>query len=309
MRIGFIGLGLMGCGMAANLLRSGFALTVCDLSDTAVAPLVALGASRVLTPAEVAAKSDIVFTSLPTPASVEAVGFGPDGLAQGAGRGLIWFDLSTNAVDVVRDLHARCLPLGVRFLDAPVSGGPAGAASGKLAIWIGGDRAATEEAAAVLAVIADAVRHIGEIGAGTIAKLVHNMASTAIVSVLAEVMTLGTRAGLEPLVLWEAIRSGAAGRMRSFDNIGRRFLQDRYDPPTFALRGMHKDISLALQLARENEVPMRMCSLVLQDTVEALNRGWGEMDCHAFLQLQQERAGVDKFGLSEAEIAAVMART
>lgn len=305
MKVGFIGLGLMGRGMAGNIQKGGHSLVVHDLNRKSADPFVEAGAEWADTPRQLAAQCDIVFTSLPTPKDVEAVGFGPDGLIEGLRDKAIWLDLSTNAVDAVRDIHARASEKGVAFLDAPVSGGPGGAASGKLAIWVGGDKAAFETAQPVLDSMADQARYIGEIGAGSIAKLVHNMASTAYNAIMAEVLTMGVKAGLDIVPLWEAIRTGAAGRMRSFDNVGRRFLQGKLDPPNFALRLVHKDIGLALQLARENDVPMRLCNLVHQDITEAMNRGWSGRDSQSFLVLQQERAGVPPFALSPDEVEAV----
>src|SRR5580658_5867334 len=141
MRVGFIGLGMMGKGMAANLQKGGHELVVNDLTRQAASQHLENGAIWAESPRAVAEVCDIVFTSLPTPADVEAVGLGEHGLAAGFRKGAAWFDLSTNAVDVVRRLHARLAEQDVHFLDGPVSGGPRGANSGKLAIWVGGDRA------------------------------------------------------------------------------------------------------------------------------------------------------------------------
>ena len=219
-----------------------------------------------------------MFTSLPTPADVEKVGTGEDGLVSGFRKGAAWFDLSTNAVDVVRTLHAQLAEKGVAFLDAPVSGGPSGANSGRLAIWVGGDKAVFDKYKAVLDAMGDAARYIGPIGAGSIAKLVHNAAGAAVNIVLSEVFTMGVKAGVEPLPLWEAIRQGAGGRARLFDRMSRDFLTGIYDPPDFALRLLHKDVSLACQLAREVSVPMRLTNLAHQELTEALNRGWAQRD-------------------------------
>lgn len=309
MKVGFIGLGKMGRGMAANLQKAGHDLVVTDLSKDAAETLLAQGAQWAENPRELAAAVEVMFTSLPTPADVERVGFGDDGLVAGLAAGSGWFDLSTNAVDVVRSLHARAAEQGISFLDAPVSGGPAGAASGKLAIWVGGEEAAFTRFRPVLDAMSDQCRYIGEIGAGTIAKLVHNMASAAMNHIMAEVLTLGVKAGLEPLPLWEAIRTGAVGRMRSFDQVGMRFLQGKLDPPSFALRLLHKDITLALELSRDVNVPMRLCELVGLEIVEAMNRGWEGRDSQSFLVLQQERANVAPFALTAEDIAGVHART
>jgi 3-hydroxyisobutyrate dehydrogenase len=189
MQIGFIGLGMMGAGMASNLQKAGHQLIVHDLSRQAASRHLANGATWADSPRAVAQQVDLVFTSLPTPANVEKVGMGEDGLASGFRKGAAWFDLSTNAVDVVRKLHAQLAEQGVAFLDAPVSGGPSGANSGRLAIWVGGDKAVFDQYKPVLDAMGDAARYIGPIGAGSIAKLVHNAAGAAVSTALAEVFT------------------------------------------------------------------------------------------------------------------------
>jgi 3-hydroxyisobutyrate dehydrogenase len=306
MKIGFIGLGMMGRGMAANLQKAGYALVVHDLTRQAASQHLENGATWVPTPRAVAQACDLVFTSLPTPADVEEVGLGAEGLAAGFRAGAAWFDLSTNAVDVVRRLNATFAAKGVDFLDAPVSGGPIGAESGRLAIWVGGDKAVFDRHKAVLDAMGDQARYIGPPGAGTIAKLVHNISSAAINTAVTEAMTMGVKAGLDPLALWEAIRTGSAGRMRCFDGVGRRFLPGRFDPPNFELRLIQKDVLLALQLARETNVPMRLCSLVAQDIAEAMNRGWSKRDSQSFLLLQQERAGIPPIAVSDEQIKRVI---
>ena len=308
MRIGFIGLGMMGNGMAANLQKGGHDLVVHDLTRQAASQHLANGATWADSPRAVAEACDSVFTSLPTPADVEAVGLGEDGLAAGFRKGAAWFDLSTNAVDVVRRLHATFSAQEVDFLDAPVSGGPHGASSGRLAIWVGGEKAVFDKFRAALGAMGDQAAYIGPIGAGTIAKLTHNCAGAAINTVLAEVFTMGVKAGVEPLALWEAIRQGATGRQRTFDRLGGQFLQGRYEPPDFALRLLHKDVSLALQLGREVSVPMRLCNLALQEMTEAMNRGWAARDSRSFMLLQQERAGIAPLAVPAEQIRAVVDR-
>src|SRR5271157_4695401 len=308
MKVGFIGLGNMGRGMAANIQKAGYALVVNDLTQEAASQHLENGASWAETPHALAETCDVVFTSLPTPADVEAVAFGEQGLAAGFRKGAAWFDLSTNAVDVVRRLHASFAAQGVDLLDAPVIGGPAGASSGRLAIWVGGDKPVFDHYQAVLNAIADQARYVGPIGAGTIAKLTHNLAAAALSTVMAEVLTMGVKAGLEPLQLWEAIRQGALGRQRTFEMLGTRFLPGRFDPPNFQLRLAHKDVLLALQLAREVSVPMRLCNLVSQEITEAMNRGWGGRDSQSFMLLQQERAGIPPIEVPIEQITAIQER-
>ena len=305
MKVGFIGLGMMGRGMAANLQKAGYELVVNDLTRQAASQHLENGAIWAATPRSLAETCDVVFTSLPTPGDVEAVCNGEEGLAAGFRRGAAWFDLSTNAVDVVRRLHDALAGQGVDFLDAPISGGPAGAVSGKLAIWVGGDKAAFDRHRDVLAAMADQARYIGPIGAGSIAKLSHNLASTALASLLAEVVTVGVKAGVEPLPLWEAIRQGSAGRQNTFEIFGTRVLPGQFETPSFALRLLHKDVALALQLGREVGVPMRLANLAYQEITEAINRGWGGRDSMSFTQLQQERAGIAPIAVPIDKINAV----
>ncbi len=308
MRAGFIGLGTMGGPMAANLQKSGTPLIVHDLHRQAAGRVEAAGATWAATPREVAAGAEVVFTSLPAPADVAAVADGADGLLAGLRPGAVWFDLSTNSLAVIRALHARCAAAGVALLDAPVSGGPKGANSGRLAIWVGGDRAAFDAHRAALDAIGDRARYIGAIGAGTIAKLTHNAAGAAINQVLAEVFTMGVKAGVEPLALWEAIRQGATGRNRVFDRMGDHFLTGSYDPPEFAFRLIHKDVSLAAELGREVGVPMRMVNLALAEMTETLSRGWGGRDSRVSMKLQEERSGIAPLALDPAAIRAVLER-
>ncbi|MDP6346585.1 MAG: NAD(P)-dependent oxidoreductase, partial [Alphaproteobacteria bacterium] len=218
---------------------------------------------------------------------------GETGLIAGLAKDGVLFDLSTNSPTLVRRIHAAFAEQGLHMLDAPVSGGPKGAASGKLAIWVGGERAVFERHRAVLDALGDQVRYIGDIGAGSIAKLVHNSAGYAIQCALAEVFSVGVKAGVEPLALWQAVRQGARGRQRTFDSLADHFLVNQYDPPDFALALAHKDVALAGQLGRDMGVPMRMVDLTEAELSEALNRGWAERDSRVAMLLQTERAGVD----------------
>ena len=290
MRIGFIGLGTMGASMALNLQAAGHQLAVNDLRRDAAAPHIKNGATWAASARDAGAGADIVFTSLPGPREVEAVA---DELIESMRAGTAWFDLSTNSPTVVRKLHARFAAKNIALLDAPVSGGPVGAKSGKLALWVGGERAQFDRHHAVLGAIGDQVLYIGDIGAGSVAKLVHNCAGYAIQAALAEVFTLGVKAGVPPLDLWAAVRQGFLGRMRTFDRLGKQFLQGVFDPPDFALKLAHKDVTLAIELGRELGVPMRVSGLAHAEMTEALNRGWAERDSRVAMLLQEERAGVD----------------
>src|SRR6266849_588722 len=235
--VGFVGLGTMGGPMAANLQKAGFKLVVHDLRRQAASHHLNSGAVWADSPRALAREADVIFSSLPEPSDVEAVALGPDGLIAGMKPGAAYFDLSTNSPGVVKKLHAAFAEKGAHMLDAPVSGGPAGAASRKLAIWVGGDENVFNQHKAVL--------------------------------------------------------EGAAGRRFTFDALIDQFLPGKYDPPAFALKLAHKDVSLANALGRELGMPMRMCNLTLAEMTEALARGWGGRDSRAVMLLQQERAGVE----------------
>jgi len=293
MKVGFIGLGTMGRHMAANLQKAGHELVVHDVRKDAAEPHVKNGARWADTPRAVAEAVDVVFTSLPGPAEVEAVALDErGGLLTGLTAGKAYFDLSTNSPTVVRRLHAIFKARGVDVLDAPVSGGPRGAESRRLALWVGGDEAVFKKFKAVLDAIGDQAYYVGPIGAGSIAKLVHNCAGYVVQTALAEVFTMGVKAGVEPLAIWKAVRQGAGGRRRTFDGLADQFLPGTFEPPSFALRLAHKDVSLAVALGREHKVPMRLANITLEEMTEALNRGWGERDSRVAMLLQEERAGV-----------------
>ena len=293
MKIGFIGLGTMGASMAANAQKGGFELVVTDLRRESAARHLAAGARWVDTPQAVAQAAEVIFTSLPGPPEVEAVATGPNGLLSGIRPGAAWFDLSTNSPTLVRKLHAAFADKRAHVLDAPVSGGPRGAATGKLAIWVGGEQDVFDRCKKVLDAIGDQARYVGPIGAGSVAKLVHNMFGYIMTTGLAEVFTMGVKAGIEPLAIWEAVRQGAIGRRGAFDAMPDQFLPDQYDPPAFALRLAHKDVSLACQLGREMGVPMRLANMVQAEMTEAMNRGWSGSDSRVAMKLQVERAGVE----------------
>lgn len=304
MRVGFIGLGTMGASIALNAIKGGFALTVHDLRRDAAQAHLKAGATWADTVEDAGREADVVLTSLPGPKEVKAVAAG---LLKVMRPGSVWFDLSTNSPTVIRELHARFAQRKVSLLDAPVSGGPAGAKSGKMALWVGGDKAEFERCRKVLDAVGDQVIHIGPIGAGSVAKLVHNCAGYAMQLALAELFTMGVKAGVDPLPLWAAIRQGSLGRKRSFDRMGDQFLQGKFDPPAFALELAHKDVTLATELAREIGVPMRLANLTYAEMTEALNRGWNRRDSRSFLILQQERAGLD-IKVPVEEIEAVLKR-
>ena len=293
MKVGFIGLGTMGGSMAYNALQGGHELVVHDIRRESATRLLEAGAVWADTPREVAEASDIVLTSLPGPVEVEAVALGEDGIGQGLTAGKVYLDLSTSTPGLIRKIHQELGARGIEVLDAPVSGGPRGAQTRNLAIWVGGDRAVFDRCRPVLDAIGDKAYYVGEIGCGSIAKLVHNCAGYVIQAALAEVSTMGVKAGVEPLALWQAVRRGALGRRGPFEGLAEHLLPGNFDPPDFALRLARKDVDLAVAVGREFDVPMRLSNLALMEMTEAINRGWGDRDSRVAMLLQEERAGVE----------------
>ena len=292
MSVGFIGLGRMGQGMARNLLKAGVDLIVFDRSAEAISAIVSAGAKPAASVADIASRVEVLFTSLPGPPEVEEVLLGGDGVLTNMRRGLALFELSTISLTLARRLHEAFTQNGGAMLDAPVSGGPAGAASGQMTIWVGGEREVFDRHFELLKRFASAPHYVGAIGAGTVTKLTHNMAGYMIIHSLAEGFSMAVKAGLDPLDLWEALRLGVVGKAPPLNMLVNQFLPGKYEPPAFALKLAHKDMSLATTLGRELGVPMRLANLTLAEMTEALGRGLGAEDSRAFLKLQLARAGV-----------------
>ena len=292
MKVGFIGLGNMGSGMAANLRKAGHDLVVHDMRKESAQPLLDAGATWADTVAELGRVSDVVFTSLPGPNEMEALGVGDGGLLGSMRKGTTWFDLTTNSPTVVQEVARRFQDKAIALLDAPVSGGPSGARSGKLALYIGGDRKVYDTHKELLDAIGDRVIYVGDVGAGNTAKIVHNLISLVVRMGIAEGISLGVKAGIDPLELWNAVRQGAIGRSRTLDLVAEQYLQSSYDPPSFALRLALKDFNLARDLAHQYDVPMKQADAAYEDYVAAMERGWSELDSRSPMMLQNERAGV-----------------
>ncbi len=298
MDIGFIGVGNMGFGMANNILKAGHTLIVNDLRRDAAGPLLEDGAKWADTPQEAAAQSEITFTSLPGPPEMEAVVMGDNGVLAGIQPGSVYIDLSTNSPTLVRKLHGVLKEKGIHMLDAPVSGGVSGARSGLLAIMVGGDEAIYQRVKPVLDDFGDNVVYCGDIGAGSVCKLVHNCISAITTQAIGELFTLGAKAGADIKAMWETTRRGAFGRgaggiHRLPDTWFNGDFEPDWDKGFFAISLMRKDVGLATQLAREFDVPMALATLSEQELIDAMNRGWGGDPNTKVRLLQEERAGVE----------------
>lgn len=289
--IGFIGLGRMGQGMARNLAKGGGGPLVYDPVQDAVHAAVKNGCRPAASVAEVALASSVIFLSLPGPQQVEEVVLGTDGILANMRPGLVLFDLSTNSRVLALQIEAALREKGGHMLDAPVSGGPAGAATGNLVLWIGGERAVFDAHVPLLSRFSTP-HYVGLIGAGTVTKLAHNMLGYAVMEAQAEAFSLAVKAGLDPMDFWQALRLGIVGKQSPLMMLVQQFLPNDYDKPAFALRLALKDVRLAGEMADELGVPMRLSALAREDMEAAVARGQGDEDSRSFLKLQLERAGV-----------------
>ncbi|MCH8279594.1 MAG: NAD(P)-dependent oxidoreductase [Chloroflexi bacterium] len=292
--VGFIGLGNMGGGMAGNIQKAGYPMVVFDIREEVVKPFLDGGARLASSPAEVARLSDVILTSLPGPREVEQVATGAEGVLEGINPGGIYVDLSTSRPTLIREIEPKFREKGCHVLDAPVSGGKSGAATRNLAVMVGGEREIFDRIKPLLDAFGDKVFYAGSIGAGSVAKLVHNMIGHGVRQAIAEGLTLGVKAGVEPEALWQCVRRGSLGRMSGLhEGIARTVFRGEFEPASFSLALSRKDVGLATDLGREFNVPMPLANLVEQIAIEGMNRGWGDKDSSVTFLLQEEQAGVE----------------
>jgi len=306
-KVGFIGLGIMGASMARNIQRAGYQLVVHDIRPEAASELIGAGAIWAESPKLLMQSIDVLFTCLPGATEIENVLLGSEGVLEGARAGQACFEMSTNTPELVKKLHARFQTREVDFLDAPISGGAKGAQLGRMAIWVGGSLEVFNQYSILLQTMGDKIVHVGVVGSGLVTKLVHNCASQSMQAALAEVFAMGVKAGAEPLKLWEALRQGSIGRRRTFDGLIDEYLPAKFSPPNATLRTVHKDMLVSTELARNLGVPMRFANLALADITEAMNLGWQDLDARSVMRLPQIRAGI-KIKVDTEEIKAVLKR-
>ena len=292
--LGFIGLGVMGSRMAATLARGGHPLAVHDIDPAKARALAAAGAAVCASSREVAQRSEIVFSSLPLPATVRAVYLGPDGVLDGVRAGTVLVDTSTVDPETSRAVSAAAAARGVQYLDAPVSGGFREAETGALVLIVGGDREAFDRVREVLALLGPSVHYAGASGAGSVVKLVNNVMSMGNVLVAAEAFVLGVRAGMEPERLFEILR-GSAGRSFHFE---RRFpnILARNFAPGFTVDLARKDLGLAVDMARSHDVPVPATSLLHQLYNACAAMGEGSSDFGAIIKVFESWARMEVKG-------------
>ena len=291
LKIGIIGLGLMGKSIARNILKAGFPLTVHNRSQAAVDELVAEGAQRAASPAEVAAQVDVVFTNLPDTPDVELVVLGENGIIAGAHPGLIWIDNSTIKPAAARTLSQRLAEKGVLSLDAPVSGGDVGARNGTLAVMVGGPADALEKALPVLQAMGKTITHVGAAGAGQVAKAANQIMVAAQMVAMGELLVFSQKAGVDPQKVVEAIKGGAAQCWTLDVKPPRLFAGNR--TPGFKAAMQAKDLNIIMETAREYGIPLPSAAVDAQLYNAMLQNGMGWLDNSAVLGIIEALAGVE----------------
>ena len=261
-KIGFIGLGIMGKPMSKNLLKAGYDLTVCDINAAAVAEVVALGAKSAATPKDVAAQTDIIITMLPNSPQVKTVALGAGGIIEGARSGTIVVDMSSIAPQAAQEVARALAEKGVQMIDAPVSGGEPKAIDGTLAIMVGGDPAVFEECLPILKCMGASAVRVGDVGAGNVTKLANQVIVALNIAALSEAMTLAAKAGVDPELVFNAIKGGLAGS--TVMNAKAPLILERKFAPGFRI-GLHiKDLDNALETAHEVGVPLPLTAGVME---------------------------------------------
>jgi len=288
-RVGYIGLGLMGKPMARNILKAGFHVVGHNRSHAAVEELVAMGATAALTPAEVAAQVDVVFTNLPDSPDVEKVALGENGIMDGAHAGLIYVDNSTIKPATARHIAARLSERGVQFLDAPVSGGKIGAEQATLTIMVGGSAEALEEVRPILEAMGKTITHVGDIGAGQIAKAANQIMVAAQMVAMGELLIFAQKAGADPRKVVEAIRGGAAQCWTLDVKPQRLFAGNR--TAQFKAHMQSKDMGIIMETAQEYGIPLPSASLHAQLFRAMVQAGMGELDNSAVIGIIELLSG------------------
>lgn len=292
--IGFIGLGLMGRPMALHLHRAGATVVVCNRSQTVVDALVAQGLQAAATPREVAARADTVVLMLPDTPTVEAVLFGADGVLAGLRPGALVIDMGTTAVLATREFGRRVREAGGDYVDAPVSGGQVGAEEATLTIMVGGSDAAVVRARPLLAVLGSRLTHVGELGAGQVAKAANQVIVGLTIGAVAEGLALAQRAGVDPARVREALVGGFAAS-RILELHGERMVSGRFAPGGRATV-QHKDMSQALELAQALGLELPATALNRELYARLIALGEGGLDHSALYRLITGAAGTPAEG-------------
>jgi len=289
-RIGFIGLGIMGRPMARNLLRAGYSLTVWNRSRPGIDELVREGAAEASCPREVAERSDVVITMVGYPADVETVVVGPQGIIEAGRPGLVLIDMSTISPAVTRAIAGRLAEAGAEMLDAPVSGGEAGAIAGTLSIMVGGAEATLERCRPILEAMGRTITHCGGSGAGQTVKLCNQIVAALNNLAMCEALVFAVKAGVNPRTMIEAVSGGAASSW-AIQNLAPKILDGDFRPG-FKVAHQQKDLRLALEAAGQCSLPLPGTSLVHQLFTAVEADGLGGEGVQSLVKALEKLAGV-----------------
>jgi 2-hydroxy-3-oxopropionate reductase len=290
-QIAFIGLGIMGKPMSRNLLKRGYQLVVYDITPAPVEELAAAGAARAASAREAAERADILITMLPDGPDVEQAVLAPGGVLEGARRGAVLVDMSSISPLVSQKIGAACAGRGGEFLDAPVSGGEPKAIDATLAIMVGGKPEVFERLKPVLECLGSSVTLTGPVGAGNVTKLANQIMVACNIAAMGEALLLAARAGLDPEVVFNAVKGGLAGS--TVLNAKAPMVIARNFKPGFRIRLHQKDLRNALLAAESLKVPLPLTSLVQQMLMALMNGGKGDLDHSAIVQFLEQAAGAE----------------
>ncbi|NLP43074.1 MAG: 2-hydroxy-3-oxopropionate reductase [Peptococcaceae bacterium] len=285
-KIGFIGLGIMGKPMSKNLLKAGYELIVYDLNESSINELVQAGAEAGTSPKDVASKSEVIITMLPNSPHVKEVVLGTNGVVEGAKKGSIVIDMSSIAPLVSREVGSKLEEKGIRFMDAPVSGGEPKAIDGTLSIMVGAKEADFEECLPILKAMGASVVLCGDVGAGNVTKLANQIIVAVNIAAMSEALVLATKAGVEPERVYQAIRGGLAGS--AVLDAKAPLVMDRKFDPGFRIDLHIKDLNNVLETGHGVGVPLPLSASVMEMMQALKVDGHGEKD-HGSLVLFYEK--------------------
>ena len=291
MNVAFIGLGTMGAPMALNLLKADHSVTVYNRTPNKATELIAQGATESSSPQQAAERADIIITCVSDSPDVESVILGENGIIHGASSGSLVVDMSTISPNVTRRIADALAERGIRMLDAPVSGGSEGAQKGTLSIMVGGAAEDVERAMPVLQAMGKTITHVGPIGAGQTTKAINQIIVAGTYWSVAEGMALGLKAGLDMEKVVQAVGNGAAGSW-GLTNRSENMINNQY-PLGFRVRLHQKDLAIALQTARELQLPLPVAAYVEQIENGLMARGYGDEDVSAIARSVREMGGIE----------------
>lgn len=291
MKVGFIGLGTMGLPMTRNLIQKGWEVVVLSRSRGPIEEAISLGATEADSPADLASKVDVVLTCLPMPDVIEEIYLGEEGILAGAKAGMILADHSTVGPELNRKIASRASEKGAAYLDAPISGGPMGAAAGTLAIMAGGEKEAFERVLPIFEAMGRHIVHLGPTGSGSVVKLINNTLVAVHTAALSEAFIAGAKAGISSKQLHEVLKAST----------GHSFMMDRVVPliekrdfaQRFSVKLLHKDMGLALDMIHTLEVPDQFTKLGAAKVAQAMLEGHGEEDIAAIIRPYEKETGLE----------------